>query len=158
MFSLFDGPREYPAYYQEYYDRFDFYNGRTAWLHSIRDIPEKAVHLFALHWLHLEVYNGGFWQYFFNSTGTSMPEAVAGFQAIGMPSVAEVIERAAARLGNPFPFDIEERRRIVGMPDNRMDFESFDSRFYDLADTEKVFRRVPRFVPYADAYARKGSA
>ena len=153
MFSLFNGPREYPAYYEPFCEQFDFYHGRTAWLRLIEGIPPKAVHLFSVHWLHLEVHNGGFWQYFFNSTSTSMPEAVAGFRAIGMPQVAELVERAAAKLGPEFPLDKDERRCIVGMPDDRMDFHKYDCCFYELADTEKFFRKVPKFVPYADAYA-----
>ena len=74
--SLFNAPRAYPAFYEPYCDSFNFYDGREAWLQSIVNIPPKAIHLFSVHWLHLEVYNGGFWQYFFNSTGTTAPEAI----------------------------------------------------------------------------------
>jgi hypothetical protein len=122
-------------------------------LRSIREIPEKAVHLFSIHWQHLEVYNGGFWQYFFNSTSESVPEAIAGWRAIGMPEVASLTEEACARLGTSFPTDKEERRKIVGQPSDRMDFSSLDTLFYELADTPKYFCRLPRFVPFADVYA-----
>lgn len=153
MFSIFSKPRNYPTVYEPYYKKFDFYNGRERWLQSIEEIPSKAVHLFSLHWLHLEVYNGGFWQYFHNSTSISYPEAVDGFRAIGMPEVATIIENAASKLGDPFPFDKTEREEIVGPPDNRMDFTSYDEEFYELADTEKIFRREPKFVAYAEIYA-----
>ena len=93
MFRIFNAPRDYPAYYEAYYDDFDFYNGHAAWLASIASIPKPAVHLFSLHWLHLEVHNGGFSQYFWNSTGTSALEARDGFAAIGMPEVADVVEK-----------------------------------------------------------------
>ena len=154
MFSIFHAPRYYPRIYEPYYDDFNFYDGRDNWLKSIEKIPQKAVYLFAVHWLHLEVYNGGFWQYFFNSTSTSMPEAVAGFSAIGMPKVAEVIQEAALKVGDPFPFDRDERISIVGDPKNRMDFDLLEDKFYELADTEKFFRRKPKFVDFADAYAK----
>lgn len=153
MIWIFNKPRNYPHVYEPYYDKFDFYNGREAWLASIQTIPRKAVYLFSVHWLHLEVFNGGFWQYFHNSTSTSYPEAVEGFRAIGMPEVATVIENAALKLGNPFPFDKIVREEIVGPPEKRMDFMSFNEKFYELADTEKFFRREPKFVPYAEKYA-----
>ena len=153
LHNLFNAPRKYPAVYMPYYEQFNFYEGREVWLASIAGVPEKAVHLFAVHWLHLEVYNGGFWQYFFNSTGTSAPEARAGFAAIGMENVAAIVDQAMARLGTPYPFDKPARERIVGPPDDRMDFTDLDDAFYDLADTEQFFRKRPKFVAFADAYA-----
>ena len=153
VISIFNKPRNYPRVYEPYYDVFNFYEGRERWEESIKDIPLKAIHLFSIHWLHLEVYNGGFWQYFYNSTSTSYPEAVEGFKAIGMPEVATIVEAAAERLGSPFPFDKKTREEIVGPPDNRMNFNELDDRFYELADTEKFFRREPKFVPFAEKYA-----
>jgi Domain of unknown function (DUF4375) len=151
--GLFHAPRDYPRFYEPYYDQFNFYEGRENWLRSIRGIPEKAIHLFSIHWQHLEIYNGGFWQYFFNSTSESAPEAIAGWRAIGLPEVAEVTVAACARVGSPLPGSKDERRRIVGEPDSRMDFSDLDALFYELADTPQVFRRQPRFVPFADDYA-----
>lgn len=153
MLSIFHHPRRYPRVYEPYYDSFDFYHGRAQWEDSIKNIPNKAVHLFAIHWLHLEVYNGGFWQYFYNSTSVSFPEAIDGFKVIGMPNVASIIQEAAAKIGNPFPFDKEARELIVGPPENKMDFGTFDEKFYELADTDKFFRRKPKFVDFADTYA-----
>ena len=155
MFSIFNKPRIYPSVYEPYSHAFNFYDGRDAWLESISDIPTKAVHLFCVHWLHLEVYNGGFWQYFYNSSATMAPEARDGFVAIGMDDVAIIVQDAMARLGNPFPFEKSVRERIAGGPSNRMDFSTEDQAFYGLADTEKLFRRTPRFVSFADAYAQK---
>ena len=146
--------------FQSSKNTFDFYNGRDQWLDSIREIPIQATHLFALHWLHLEVHNGEFWQYFFNSTCHSMPEAVDGFEAIGMPEVAEIVRSAAAKVGDPFPFVEEERRQLVGGPfgGSRMEFDELDDRFYELADTNRlIFRKKPKFVPFADAYAEISS-
>lgn len=153
MFGIFNAHRKYPAAFQPYYDQFNFYDGRDAWLESIAPIPRKAVHLFCVHWLHLEVYNGGFWQYYHNSTCIGFPEAIEGFVAIGMPKVAEIVEQGAQRVGDPFPFDEPPRRLIVGGPEERMNFEDLDDAFYDLADTEQFFRKRPKFVEFADKYA-----
>lgn len=154
MFWIFNKPRKYPAIFSPYYEKFDFYNGREKWLESINDIPEKAVYLFSVHWLHLEVYNGGFWQYFYNSTSTTLPEAIKGFKEIGMPEVAAIIEKAASKLGDTFPFEKDKREHLVGPPENRMDFGELDNQFWELADTDKIFRRVPKFVPFAEDYAK----
>ena len=43
-----------------------------------------------------EVVNGGFNQYFFNSSGDFASEAVAGFELIGTPALARLMERAIA--------------------------------------------------------------
>jgi hypothetical protein len=154
--GLFNAPRTYPKFYAPYYDMFNFYDGREEWLNSISQIPEKAVNLFTIHWLHLEVYNGGFWQYFFNSTGTSAPEAIRGFEAIGMTEVSSLVAAAVDELGCPFPGTVEARRAIVGQPDQRMDFCHFDRTFDDLADTPQFFRKLPKFVPFAERYAAIG--
>jgi hypothetical protein len=154
--GLFHAPLAYPRLYAPYYDQFNFYDGREEWLQSVRGLPEKAIHLYSVHWQHwqhLEIYNGGFSQYFFNSTSESAPEAIAGWREIGMPEVAELTEAACARLGKPFPANKEQRRQIVGEPDQRMNFSDLDALFYELADTPQFFRRRPRFVPFADAYA-----
>ena len=153
MISIFNAPRRYPRVYADYYEQLNFYDGRDAWLESIASVPREAVLLFSVHWLHLEVHNGGFWQYFFNSTGTSYPEAIEGFRAIGLPGVASIIERAASKLSDPYPFNTDRRREIVGDPRNRMDFNDLDMEFYDAADTNQFFRKLPKFVPYAEAYA-----
>ena len=153
MFAIFNAPRRYPRVYQPYQETFNFYEGRDKWIESTADAPTEAVLLFSIHWLHLELYNGGFWQYFFNSTGTSCPEAIEGFKAIGMPEVASVIEEAVAKLGETFPMDPENRRTVVGDPQNRMDFDELETQFYELADTKQFFRKLPKFVPNAEAYA-----
>jgi len=154
--GLFHGPRAYPEYYERFYDRFDIYHGRAKWEKSIDGIPQAALDLWALHWLHLEVYNGGFLQFFENSTGVLAPEARDGFAAIGMKDVADIVQRAMDKLGNPYPFDREERNTVLmKMDERKMDFDQEDKEFYDLADTNKFFRRVPKFVPLADTYAIK---
>jgi hypothetical protein len=155
---LFNAPRHYPKAFAKHYDQLaQFYDGRENWLKSIAGVPRSSVRLFSLHWLHLEVYNGGFWQFFFNSAGVMAPEAREGFSAIGMPDVAEIISKAMDRVASPYPFERSERQLVVGFPEERKDFRDLDKAFWDLADTEKVFRRIPKFVPFADAYANSTS-
>ncbi|MEM7702038.1 MAG: DUF4375 domain-containing protein [Pseudomonadota bacterium] len=153
--GIFNAPRKYPEVFKAFWDDFNFYDGRDAWLKSIEKIPEKAVDLYAVHCLHAEVHNGGFGQYFFNSTGTSAPEAVRGFEAIGMPEVADIVREAMAELGESYPTETTDARRDrLETLDDEFDFEDYDERFYELADSENLFfRKLPKFVPYADRYA-----
>lgn len=153
MFHIFNMPREYPKAIHPYWDQFNFYDGRDAWLESIADIPEKVVNLFAVHWAHAEIENGGHGQYFFNSTGTSWQEAVRGFDAIGMPEVADILRRAGALLGDTVPGTQMERREIVGFGDDNLDFHELDREFWSLVCADSFFRKRPKFVPFADAYA-----
>ena len=152
--GLLHGPRAYPKIYEKYYDRFNIYDDRAAWEASIESIPLAAVHLWSIHWLHLEVYNGGFWQFFANSTGVLAFEARDGFAVIEMPEVANVIRRAMEKLGEPYLVERKDRlKKLEELEKLDVNWDKEDTDFYNLADTEKLFRRVPKFVPFADAYA-----
>ncbi len=154
--GIFNARRQYPSVYLPYWEVFNFYDGRDKWRESIREIPEKAVNLFAVHWLHAEVYNGGFDQYFFNSTGTSAPEAVRGFAAIGMAEVAELVTEAMKALGNPYPDEsTDQRRDKLEQIEDETALSRFDDPFYELADTNQFFNKLPKFVPFADRYAAR---
>jgi hypothetical protein len=81
---------------------------------------------------------------------------VRGYAAIGMPDVAAIVSSAMERLGDPYPGTTEARRPIVGYPEELMDFSDLDSQYYNLADTPQFFRKLPKFVPFADKYAGAG--
>ena len=151
---IFDKRRRYAKVYTPYYDNLADWDDPEAWLKSYHSVPKKPRNLFCVHWTHLEVFNGGFWQFFFNSTGVMAPEAVVAFKAIGMSDVAAVIERAMSKLGPAFPRLKAGREQLVGEVDKqKIDFDEEDDAFYALADTDKIFFRNPRFVEFADAYA-----
>ncbi|HEV2132983.1 MAG TPA: DUF4375 domain-containing protein [Terracidiphilus sp.] len=76
---------------------------------SIEVVPRPDLLLFAAHFCLSEIHNGGLLQFFWNSTGIMAPEAIEGFQAIGMLELASVIRAAAAPLGAPYPRDRDDR-------------------------------------------------
>jgi hypothetical protein len=76
---------------------------------SIQGLNPLVLNLFAAHFCLSEVHNGGFLQFFWNSTGVLGPEAIEGFRAIGMPKLAAVVLEAAAQLGKPYPRDRDQR-------------------------------------------------
>ena len=69
---------------------------------TIKPVPLHIVLLYAAHFCQSEVCNGGFSQFFSNSTGVLAPEAVEAFKAIGQPGVADSVQQAMSVLGLPY--------------------------------------------------------
>jgi hypothetical protein len=57
-------------------------------------------HVYATWITEAEVFNGGFNQYFFNSSGRLAPEAAAGYAALGAPMREHVVRTAIQRLAD----------------------------------------------------------
>jgi len=78
-----------------------------------RALAPIVRHAVSTHLCIAEVYNGGFEQYFWNSTGALAPEAVEGFQAFGMPDVARLVETAMKTLPKGYSRIRAERQEQV---------------------------------------------
>lgn len=76
---------------------------------SIKNVQSPLLRLFAAHFCLSEVHNGGFLQLFWNSTGVLFPEAVDGYEALGLPKLAGVFNAAGSYLGSSYPRDREDR-------------------------------------------------
>jgi len=114
------------------------------------DSPEKFVrrfrsfrrevgYLYAAHWCKCEVCNGGFHQFFSNTTGLLAPEAVDAFRAIGMVEWAEILAGAMKHFGTPYPRNRDDREEFLPLPQRRPreewdPFYKLDERFYEWAD------------------------
>jgi hypothetical protein len=97
--------------------------------------------LYALHWTNSEVCNGGFHQYFWNSTGMLAPVAVEGARLVGANEYAAVVERALSIFGGHTPPSGDERReRLDRLSDDESQLlDQCDQRWYELLrnpDTE----------------------
>jgi hypothetical protein len=86
--------------------RFD---SPEAFLASIAKVPRSVALVYAAHFCLSEIHNGGFLQFFWNSTGVLAPEALEGFGVIGMPELASVARQAMTLLGDPYPRNRNER-------------------------------------------------
>jgi hypothetical protein len=133
------------------------------------EVPRSLGHLYTAHFCQSEVCNGGFTQFFWNSTGVLAPEAVDGFIAIGQPHVADVVQRAINMLGSPFRRDRAARwsgldtlrdedhkqASATGRPlyKNIDSFKSLEEEFYTLLASE-----AGGFEKAAGAYAKRISA
>jgi hypothetical protein len=119
----------------------------SALLGALRSVPSKAKHLYACHWCQSEVLNGGFYQFFYNTTGILAPEAVEGFYAVGAPELAEIVAEAMANLGRDFPRDRNVRLSVLPRTQGEA-FAGIDAKFNAWIDAKRN-----RWELLADIYA-----
>jgi Domain of unknown function (DUF4375) len=119
--------------------------------------PELG-YLFASHWCQSEVCNGGFDQFFYNSTGVLAPEAAAGFQAIGLDDLAALVRQAMDVFGDHYPRNREVRcellKKVAVIDGEEKDpFDYLDQQFYVCLGEDHQ-----RYCKMADEYARQIAA
>jgi hypothetical protein len=129
------------------WDQINIYDGPDVFLETYANAPEKAGLLFAAHFCQAEVCNGGFDQFFFNSTGVLAPEAVRGFRAIGQYKIADLLDVAMRRLANEYPRDRQLRQELLERVGEKA-FDDLDEQFFALLHEE-----AGGFEAAADAYA-----
>jgi Domain of unknown function (DUF4375) len=131
----------YWAFIEPFADDVSIFDGPEIFLRQFVRIPERARNLLAAHWCVAEVSNGGFHQFFFNSTGVLAPEAAAALNAMGLPLLGRLVATAMAVLGSDYPRDQDERQdRLDALcpddEDSPAKFESMNEEFYQLLATE----------------------
>jgi hypothetical protein len=136
---------------EPYWDVINIYDGTEAFQQSYRSAPKASRLLFAVHFATSEICNGGFHQFFHNSTGVLAPEAAEGFREIGQGEIASIVESAITRFGVPYPRDRELRVELLSHM-SKSDWEPLEERFYKLLDSE-----AGGFENAADAYATRSS-
>lgn len=100
--------------------------------------------LLALGGLRDEVNNGGFHQYFFNSAGDLVADAVEGAEAVGVTELASLIRRGLDLLNVQDPANRAARQDAL----NKLDPEEFadiDDDYYALeasTDLDSVMRAL----------------
>lgn len=128
------------------WDAIDIYSGPEVFRQTFSSAPRASALLFAAHFCQSEICNGGFHQFFWNSTGVLAPEAVEGFREIGQAQVAALLEKGISLFGNAYPRDRKERQEhLEQIPTSSLD--ALDSVFYSLIDSE-----AGGFTAAADRY------
>ena len=117
------------------WNEVNIYDGPEVFLDSYSRIASEVAALYAAHFCQSEVCNGGFRQFFSNSTGVLAPEAVQGFHAIGQNRIADLVERAMLAFGSPYIRDRERRHEILENLPARS-FDSLDEEFFSLIEKE----------------------
>jgi hypothetical protein len=126
-----------------------------AFLSAFGSTEPTARTLFAAHWLYSEVCNGGFRQFFWNSTGILAPEAADAYDALGMLRTGDVIRRSMSWFPSPYPREREVRMDLLdghaqAHPDDANPFVALDEEFDDAAESEGG-----GFVRSANAFASR---
>ena len=95
------------------------------------DGTSRSLH--ALGWMRTEINNGGFDQLFFNSAGDVLPMAESAARDNGWADLADLLQRAMAAVGTPYPTDRADRQAVLFRlndaevrPLDRLDEEFFD--------------------------------
>jgi hypothetical protein len=104
-------------------------------LHTIATRGQRA--LYALHGIS-EVSNGGFHQYFDNSTGYLAPEAIEGAELLGAREYANVIRRATSVFPSEDALrDRDQRQQILEEATEEQEalLSGLDDAFYALLDS-----------------------
>lgn len=118
----------------------------------IAGLPAGIQMVYTTRWVEDEVNNGGFNQYFFNSTGELADLALAGFQLLGATK-NEHLMRDALAVYEQERIRLEQARKAESkdaFADTYKDsgFESLDERFYKLGeDLQKLRIRYIREHP-----------
>jgi Domain of unknown function (DUF4375) len=140
------------------WDAISIYDGPEVFLLQFGEVRPELGHLFASHWCQSEVCNGGFDQFFYNSTGVLAPEAAEGFQAIGLDDLAALVREAMSVFGDPYPRDREVRcdllEKVAEIDGEEEDpFDYLDQQFYACLGKDHQ-----RYCKMADDYARQIAA
>ena len=81
----------------------------------------------------IEVNNGGFAQYFYNSSGNFAGELENAFREVGAVKLAEICRTALDAFGAELPSDVEERRGLLAkLKSDKIDnvLDECDTAFY----------------------------
>lgn len=141
------GDRELSRYAtQLLWEAVDIYRDRET-LRSVLDLATPGqIGAFAAQWCESEVCNGGFHQFFHNSTGILAPEALAGFRQLGANGLATPLFDAMALFPGGPPDDCGARQEALDL----IPYESFrplDDAFYAaLARDGALDTLVARYV------------
>jgi hypothetical protein len=138
---------------EPYCEAVSIYDGPIAFLEGFEQLPEPARHLFAVWWFDAEVCNGGFHQFFSNSTGVLAPEALEGLRAIGLAECASLLEAAIGMFHEPYPRDHDARHAAIqaierpGEERKQWDpFYELDDRYYDTKERERFDQKLDEFA------------
>jgi len=98
-------------------------------------VHERTVH--CVWWLEVEVNNGGFDQYFFNSAGDHALDAVAALKRIGASSAAVILRRAIAVFEPETPSEdrFVRQAQLAKLTDTQLELlNTLDDEFYAYPD------------------------
>lgn len=105
------------------------------YLKRFEELNKLQKVIFPTYLLNADVRNGGFHQCFWNTTGIYAPEAILGFQELGLSETSEIVQKAIDVFGDVFPREVDKRREFLDsfQGETRKEYDpfySFDDEFY----------------------------
>ena len=112
---------------------------------SFNSLTDAEKNFFAVDYLISEVNNGGFDQYFFNSSGEYANEALLGLKKIGAIKTASIVQNSFSIFPeHKVPKDRQERWKLMGKDKekNQRILEELDDKFYEYPEdlTDLLFK------------------
>ncbi len=116
------------------WDALDFYEEPERAAKFFRSVSPAHGGMIALWWCRSEVCNGGFHQFFGNSTGMIWPQALDGFKLVGAVSHAALLEKALQVFpGGLPPLERNRREEFLELNEHRSHIlDPLDTAFYVL--------------------------
>jgi len=108
-----------------------------SWGDALGKLTEPQKHFYFNQNLEREVNNGGFSQFFFNSSGNFTHETVVSLNAIGANKTAKILQEAIDQFPlSKVPIDQEERRELLEKIESEADpiWSELDQQFYNYED------------------------
>jgi hypothetical protein len=101
------------------------------------ELSAEEAEVLGVWMLDAEVNNGGFDQYFWNTAGDLISEAIEGLENIGADDLASIAESALAELPDDYMAGSRERRRqqldeLQASPGSRL--SGYDTTYYNSKD------------------------
>ena len=112
-------------------------NNKTQYGEDMSALSEAERIFYITQSLEMEVNNGGFSQFFYNSSGNFSNELVGAFTAIGANATAAICQKAISAFGRDIPVDKDEREEMLDeLESDEFDeiLEECDNAFYDYED------------------------
>jgi hypothetical protein len=119
--------------------------------HGAKGLSGPQLHYLTLSFLDAEVRNGGFSQFYFNSSGDLASYAVAAAKAVGATKIAELVQKANSLFGKSGPsVDRDKRMDQLSKVDLKA-LNDLDTQYYECS--ERLSELLPRFAAsHADAF------
>ena len=131
---------------QPAWETVNIYESYEEYEESLKPYTTEQRYLLAMNWLGAEVANGGFQQFFSNSTGIVWEDSYKGYQAIGSEKLAYLIEELIKIYGRDIPFDREERGNILDSfsQEKLAEIYALTDLYYEIEEPE--WRKVTLWV------------
>ena len=122
----------------------DFYHGLDEYEKSLAQFTKAQRQVWAVLWFDSEVCNGGFHQFFSNSTGAVWPEALEGFEAMELMQAHQLLHDAVERMGGSPSLDGTERN--TQLHNVCPDFDDLDDGYYKLIEEMDFAAAIMKFI------------